>query len=71
MTVPRRLSDICLGHDGVYLAGEAAGLISPSSFEGISYALRSGAGAGGGFQLRFECTGPVRQSLSASAPGIA
>jgi flavin-dependent dehydrogenase len=28
--------------EGVFLAGEAAGLISPGSFEGISYALESG-----------------------------
>jgi len=37
---PRR--DILLGKDSVLLCGEAAGLISPSSAEGISYALRSG-----------------------------
>lgn len=30
------------GRDGAYLIGEAAGFISPSSFEGISYALSSG-----------------------------
>jgi flavin-dependent dehydrogenase len=30
------------GGDGAYLIGEAAGFISPSSFEGISYALASG-----------------------------
>jgi flavin-dependent dehydrogenase len=30
------------GKDGAYLIGEAAGFISPSSFEGISYALSSG-----------------------------
>lgn len=39
---PRSKRDLCLGAGGVYLLGEAAGLISPSSFEGISYALRSG-----------------------------
>jgi flavin-dependent dehydrogenase len=32
----------CTGKNGVFLAGEAAGLISPGSFEGISYALESG-----------------------------
>ena len=31
----------CLGSNGVFLVGEAAGFISPSSFEGISYALDS------------------------------
>jgi flavin-dependent dehydrogenase len=33
---------VCAGGGGVFLAGEAAGLISPGSFEGISYALESG-----------------------------
>jgi len=32
----------CLGTDGAFLVGEAAGFISPSSLEGISYALESG-----------------------------
>ena len=36
---PVSLSSICLGNDRVFLAGEAAGLISPSSAEGISTAL--------------------------------
>ena len=40
---PRRLLDLLPGADGVLLAGEAAGFISPSSAEGISYALRSAA----------------------------
>ncbi len=39
---PRRPSDLILGSDGVYLAGEAAGFISASSFEGISGAVLSG-----------------------------
>lgn len=38
-------TDVELGKGSVLLAGEAAGLISPSSFEGISYALQSGAAA--------------------------
>jgi len=37
------VGDIMLGKGSLLLAGEAAGLISPSSFEGISYALQSGA----------------------------
>ena len=40
---PRYGRDIYGGRDGCWLIGEAAGLISPSSFEGISYAIRSGA----------------------------
>ena len=30
-----------MGNDRIFLIGEAAGMISPSSFEGISYALLS------------------------------
>ena len=39
---PQTGRGICIGRDGCFLIGEAAGLISPSSFEGISYALHSG-----------------------------
>lgn len=35
------MSDFVTGRDGVYLIGEAASFISPSSFEGISYAMES------------------------------
>ena len=38
---PRRMGDFALARDGVYLIGEAAGFISPSSFEGISGAILS------------------------------
>ena len=38
---PRRARDIVLATPGVYLVGEAAGLISASSFEGISSAILS------------------------------
>jgi len=38
---PKLFSGTFLGRDGAFLIGEAAGLISPSSFEGISYALNS------------------------------
>lgn len=40
---PRRPRDFQTGRDGVYLVGEAAGFISPSSFEGISSAILSGS----------------------------
>lgn len=39
---PESIKDICLGTKNIFLCGEAAGLISPSSAEGISYALKSG-----------------------------
>lgn len=38
---PHLTHGILKGHSGAFLIGEAAGLISPSSFEGISYALSS------------------------------
>ena len=40
---PTAPGQLFVGHGNVLLAGEAAGFISPSSAEGISYALRSGA----------------------------
>ncbi len=39
---PSGPASICPGRGRIYLAGEAAGLISPSSCEGISFALNSG-----------------------------
>jgi flavin-dependent dehydrogenase len=38
---PQGLADICCGKQGVFLLGEAAGFISPSSLEGLSFALDS------------------------------
>jgi len=42
VSMPRGVRDFCVGRDNAFLIGEAAGLISPSSLEGISYALNSG-----------------------------
>lgn len=39
---PKIFKGIFTGENGAFLLGEAAGFISPSSFEGISYALNSG-----------------------------
>ncbi len=39
---PARRRDFMTGGEGLFLAGEAAGFISPTSFEGISYAMKSG-----------------------------
>jgi len=41
VSILRSPRDFCTGSDGVFLIGEAAGFISPSSLEGISYALDS------------------------------
>lgn len=38
---PKSPFDICAGKNGAFLVGEAAGLISPSSLEGISFAVNS------------------------------
>jgi len=38
---PKKTSQFYVGRDGIVLIGEAAGAISPSSAEGISYALKS------------------------------
>jgi len=38
---PKSPLDICSGRSGAFLVGEAAGLISPSSLEGISFAVNS------------------------------
>ncbi len=43
---PLSSKDICLGEGSVALIGEAAGLISPTSAEGISYAMLSGSELG-------------------------
>jgi len=40
---PSSLLELCPGDGSILLAGEAAGFISPSSAEGISFALRSAA----------------------------
>ncbi|MDR2736644.1 MAG: FAD-binding protein, partial [Gracilibacteraceae bacterium] len=39
---PQGLRGFCAAQGGTFLVGEAAGFISPSSLEGISYALNSG-----------------------------
>jgi len=38
---PKKISQFYIGRDGIALVGEAAGAISPSSAEGISYALKT------------------------------
>lgn len=41
VSMPRGIRDFCVGKDQMFLVGEAAGFISPTSLEGISYALNS------------------------------
>ncbi len=42
ITSPRKFNDFTLGNNNIFLIGEAAGFISSSSYEGISYAMLSG-----------------------------
>lgn len=42
VTSPRKITDFTFGNNNIFLIGEAAGFISSSSFEGISYAMLSG-----------------------------
>ena len=46
---PHFLGGICRGADNAFLLGEAAGFISPSSLEGISFALASAESLGQAF----------------------
>ena len=38
---PKHMYDFCMGKENMFLIGEAAGFVSPSSLEGISSALKS------------------------------
>ncbi|MEW6328745.1 MAG: geranylgeranyl reductase family protein [Candidatus Micrarchaeota archaeon] len=51
---PRHESEILLGREDILLVGESAGLISPSTGEGISFALRSGLNAAAVLNESFE-----------------
>ena len=51
---PKLFRGIYLGKGGAFLCGEAAGLISPSSFEGISYALESSEALADAFARSWE-----------------
>ncbi|MBQ8623019.1 MAG: FAD-binding protein [Oscillospiraceae bacterium] len=52
---PKGLKSFCLGGDGVYLIGEAAGFISPSSLEGISHAILSASALAEAFNSSEFC----------------
>lgn len=51
---PSKASQICIGQGRVGLIGEAAGFISPSSAEGLSYAFRSALALGDGLSHGIE-----------------
>jgi flavin-dependent dehydrogenase len=60
---PRSEMDIALGSGKILLAGEAAGLISPSTGEGISFALRSGFACAQALNTNFNNPLPEYQNL--------
>lgn len=51
---PKSPFDICTGKDGAFLIGEAAGLISTSSLEGISFAVNSAVKLAGILNRSFD-----------------
>lgn len=63
----RHREDVFLGEGRVFLVGEAAGLISPTSGEGISYALKSGKYCGQVMNraVHGEATGREKEALEA------
>jgi len=65
----RSPNDILPGHGRVLLAGEAGGFMSPTSGEGISYALRTGQAAGRAAALRPD--GALERYTGLAAPIIA
>ena len=58
---PTGWNSFCLGKDNVFLIGEAAGFISPSSLEGISSAINSAV------QLNHSMTAGTKNTLSGYA----
>ncbi len=63
---PMSVLQLCPGNGGVLLTGEAAGFISPSSAEGISYALSSAASLARSLQP--ELAGASQRYRAAVAP---
>ncbi len=52
---PRSAKDFCTGKENIFLLGEAAGFISPSSFEGLSSAMFSGKMLADAFESGLSC----------------
>jgi len=66
VSMPRGIRDFCVGRGGAFLIGEAAGFISPSSLEGISYALNSACELAK--ILNSDCANPVWKFRRKSIP---
>ncbi len=68
---PARPGQLALGEDGLALIGEAAGWISPSSAEGISYAMRSAIALAGAMGSGLDgCVGRYRRATRGLAANI-
>ena len=65
---PRRMRDLLCGMPGVFLAGEAAGFISASSFEGISYAITSGCMLAEAYAVGLDDTDILRRYTRLTRP---
>ena len=67
---PQLRHGICRGRDNAFLIGEAAGWISPSSFEGISYALASSEALADAFRAGGDLHRTYRRATAALARKI-
>jgi len=65
---PKSRKDVYLGKSRIMLVGEAAGFISPSTGEGISFALRSGTTCGQALVENFK--NPLKSYTKSSKPLI-
>ena len=66
VSMPHGPRDFCVGKERMFLIGEAAGFISPTSLEGISYALNSAYGLAR--VLNSEARNPARKIRIKSIP---
>jgi flavin-dependent dehydrogenase len=65
-----RQSDVATGRGAVLLAGEAGGFISPTSGEGISWALTSGRAAGKAIAAHAENAHAAADDYAAATAGL-
>jgi geranylgeranyl reductase len=62
---PVKCGQICIGNNNILLTGEAAGFISPSSAEGMSYAFKSSLALARALERGFDgCAREYRKNLN-------
>jgi len=66
---PRNLKDFWTGKENIFLLGEAAGFISPSSFEGLSSAMFSGKMLADAFESGKSCS-DIQRRYKKSTRGL-